>query len=177
MKRAKGSVPPGPAAARNTARNSGDGGAGDEPIYKALPMPTVARMFKRFLTLAAGVVLGAALVEAWPRVAAAWNFWPDRGLARASARVREVIYGAEDYERSKPAPDGYLKALATMKMERDEAIVFEDSVAGLASAKAAGVRSVAITCTNHFGHDQSVADVCIPDFASIDSAWIKNRFA
>ncbi len=89
----------------------------------------------------------------------------------------EVIYGAEDYERSKPAPDGYLKALATMKMERDEAIVFEDSVAGLASAKAAGVRSVAITCTNHFGHDQSVADVCIPDFASIDSAWIKNRFA
>ncbi|MEY4004970.1 MAG: hypothetical protein RLZZ221_1066, partial [Verrucomicrobiota bacterium] len=54
-------------------------------------MPTVAGMFKRILTLAAGVALGAALVESWPRVAAAWNFWPDRGLSRASSRVREVM--------------------------------------------------------------------------------------
>ena len=91
MKRAKVSVPSGPAAVRKAARNSGDGGANDEPIYKALPMPTVAGMFKRILTLAAGIVLGAALVEAWPRVAAAWNFWPDRELARASSRVREVM--------------------------------------------------------------------------------------
>lgn len=89
----------------------------------------------------------------------------------------EVIYGAEDYDRSKPAPDGYLKALATMGEEKENALIFEDSVAGLASAKAAGVRSVAITCANHFGHDQSSAEICIPDFSKINSAWIKKQFS
>ena len=88
----------------------------------------------------------------------------------------EIILGAEDYERSKPAPDGYLKAISMLGVSRDHAIIFEDSVAGLASAKAAGIRSVAITCTNHFNHDQSNADVCIPDFASIRSDWILKEF-
>ncbi len=89
----------------------------------------------------------------------------------------ELIYGAEDYQHSKPSPDGYLKALATLKVDRSEAIVFEDSMAGLASAAAAGIRSVAITCTNHFSHDQSAAQELIVDFAGIDSEWVKKRFS
>jgi len=88
----------------------------------------------------------------------------------------EVIYGAEDYSRSKPAPDGYLKALATMGVMPEEAVIFEDSVPGLASAHAAGVRSVAITSTNHFHHDQSLAAERIADYRGIDSAWVKKRF-
>lgn len=89
----------------------------------------------------------------------------------------ELIYGAEDYKHSKPAPDGFLKAITTMNIAREEAIIFEDSLAGLASAKAAGIRSVAITCTNHFSHDQSNAEICIPDFGNIGSEWIKKQFA
>jgi HAD superfamily hydrolase (TIGR01509 family) len=88
----------------------------------------------------------------------------------------ELIYGAEQYRHSKPSPDGYLQALAAMKIGKDAAIVFEDSVAGLASAAAAGIRSVAITCTNHFRHDQSNADLCIPDFTGINSAWVRKKF-
>ena len=88
----------------------------------------------------------------------------------------ELIYGAEDYEHSKPSPDGYLKAMRTLGVSPEEALVFEDSVAGLASAEAAGVRSVAITCTNHFGHDQSKAQICIEHFEGIDSSWIKKNF-
>jgi HAD superfamily hydrolase (TIGR01509 family) len=88
----------------------------------------------------------------------------------------EVIYGAEDYPRSKPSPDGYLKALKTMKVDAKEAVVFEDSVPGLASAEAAGIRSVAITSTNHFHHDQSLAQELIADYTGIDSAWVRKKF-
>jgi HAD superfamily hydrolase (TIGR01509 family) len=89
----------------------------------------------------------------------------------------EVIYGAEDYPRSKPAPDGYLKALGSLEILAEEAVVFEDSVPGLMSAHAAGIRSVAIGCTNHFHHDQSLAQERIHDYSGVDAAWVKRRFS
>lgn len=88
----------------------------------------------------------------------------------------ELIYGAEDYAHSKPSPDGYLKALRTLGVAPLEAVVFEDSVAGLASAEAAGVPAVAIRCTNHFGHDQSKARICVDHFEEIDAGWVKRNF-
>ncbi len=54
-------------------------------------MPTVARMFKRILTVAAGVALGLVLATAGLRVAAAWNIWPNRDLSRASGYVKDVM--------------------------------------------------------------------------------------
>ena len=54
-------------------------------------MPIVRGMGNRFLTLATGVLLGIAASLAAVKVAAAWRWWPDRDLARASAYVREVM--------------------------------------------------------------------------------------
>ncbi len=54
-------------------------------------MATLAGMFKRILTLTAGMVLGVALVFAGRRVAAAWNLFPPRDLSKSSAYVREVM--------------------------------------------------------------------------------------
>lgn len=88
----------------------------------------------------------------------------------------EVIYGAEDYARSKPAPDGYEKAMRTMGVTPGETLVFEDSLAGIHSARAAGCRVVAITSTNHFGHDQSEADERVTDLTGVGAAWVKKRF-
>ena len=88
----------------------------------------------------------------------------------------ECILGAEDYPGSKPLPDGFLQAMRTMQADPAETLVFEDSAAGIASARAAGVRVVAITSTNHFGHDQSVADARIPHFEKIRSDWIRRTF-
>ena len=88
----------------------------------------------------------------------------------------ELIYGAEDYVHSKPSPDGYLKAMQALGVLPSEALIFEDSVAGLASAEAAGVRSVAITSTNHFGHDQSKAHLHIEHFEEVDADWVKKNF-
>lgn len=88
----------------------------------------------------------------------------------------EVILGAEDYPRSKPAPDGYQKALDMMGLTGKHALVFEDSNAGIVSAKAVGARVVAITSTNHFQHDQSQADERIQDLQGIDAEWVRKRF-
>lgn len=49
-----------------------------------------------------------------------------------------------DYERSKPAPDPYLTALARFGASGDEAVVIEDSARGLRSAIAAGIDCVVV---------------------------------
>ncbi len=87
-----------------------------------------------------------------------------------------VILGAEDYPLSKPAPDGYLKALELLPSQAEHALIFEDSSAGIASAHAAKVKVVAISSTNHFQHDQSSAHAIIPDFRGIDAKWVKKTF-
>ncbi len=54
-------------------------------------MATVARMFKRILTLVTGAGLGVALMVAGLRVAAAWNLWPNRDLSRSAGYVKDVM--------------------------------------------------------------------------------------
>jgi HAD superfamily hydrolase (TIGR01509 family) len=90
--------------------------------------------------------------------------------------VREhfrVVLGAEDYPRSKPAPDGYLRALGELGVAAAETLIFEDSEAGIASALAAGARVVAITGTNHFDQDLRGAHAEIPDLRGVDADWVE----
>lgn len=88
----------------------------------------------------------------------------------------EVILGAEDYAESKPAPDGYLKAIDMLGIDPGAALIFEDSQAGITSGKAAGAKVVGITSTNHFHFDQSASDVLIQDFKDVDCTWVKKQF-
>ena len=84
----------------------------------------------------------------------------------------QVIQGAEDYPRSKPAPDGYLQALQLLPAKAEHALVFEDSAPGIASAKAAGIRVVAISAANHFSHNLQQADWHMQNFTSVNEAWL-----
>lgn len=86
------------------------------------------------------------------------------------------ILGSEDYPLSKPAPDGYLKAIKLFGADPKHTLIFEDSAPGIASAQAAGVKVVAITSTNHYGHDQSTADAHIKNFEGITADWVKAKF-
>jgi len=85
----------------------------------------------------------------------------------------QVILGAEDYPSSKPAPDGYAKALQMLNADADQGLVFEDSLAGIASARAAGLWVVAISSTNHFKHDTSDAHHHIEDLRCVDRNWVE----
>lgn len=86
----------------------------------------------------------------------------------------KVILGAEDYPRSKPAPDGYLSAISQMQLSPQRTLIFEDSTAGIASARAAGAWVVAITGTNHFRQDVSQAHHHIQDLSQVTADWVKD---
>lgn len=63
---------------------------------------------------------------------------------RTIVSYMDFVLANGDYERSKPAPDPYLKALKRLGARPHEAIVVEDSERGLRSAVAAGIECVVI---------------------------------
>jgi HAD superfamily hydrolase (TIGR01509 family) len=56
----------------------------------------------------------------------------------------DVVVALEDVVKTKPAPEGYLRALDLLGMDPDRAVAFEDTRTGLQAARAAGVRVVAV---------------------------------
>jgi sugar-phosphatase len=62
--------------------------------------------------------------------------------AAGIAPLLQTIVSSDDVAEGKPHPEGYLKALASLGAEAAETIVFEDTEAGIASARAAGVGHV-----------------------------------
>ena len=84
------------------------------------------------------VVSGAASAEIVPVIQAA-------GLA---ALIGPIV-AAEDVAQGKPHPAGYLRALTLLDggVDASDVFVFEDTEAGIASAKAAGIRCIAVLGT------------------------------
>ncbi|WP_433242501.1 HAD family hydrolase [Streptosporangium sp. CA-135522] len=98
------------------------------------PLPGAIRLLEDLE--AAGVP--AALVSASPRRVV------DMVLRTVGAERFRLIVAAEDTERGKPLPDPYLKAMAGLGMDPAECVAVEDSPTGLAAARAAGCRVVAV---------------------------------
>lgn len=60
----------------------------------------------------------------------------------------DAILTSEDFGRSKPDPDCYLKAAQRLGVEVEDCVVFEDSFNGLKSGRAAGMYVVGLSTTN-----------------------------
>jgi beta-phosphoglucomutase len=58
-----------------------------------------------------------------------------------------VVISVDDIQRGKPDPEGYLLALHLLGIEARDAAAVEDSQAGVAAARAAGVYCAAVTTT------------------------------
>jgi len=56
----------------------------------------------------------------------------------------ETLVGAEDYARSKPAPDAFLMAAKRLGVAPADCLVFEDTALGIQAASAAGMASVLV---------------------------------
>ena len=82
------------------------------------------------------IVSGAFRAEIEPVIAAA-------GIA---AELTAIV-AADDVARGKPDPEGYLIALELLGIDSREAVALEDTEAGIASAKAAGLHVVAVLGT------------------------------
>ena len=82
-----------------------------------------------------------------------------------------AIVSAEDTPVSKPAPDPYLRAVQLLSaacgpLAAGECVALEDSVWGLESARAAGLRTVGVAQT--YAADALTADLVIPSIGALD---------
>jgi HAD superfamily hydrolase (TIGR01509 family) len=67
--------------------------------------------------------------------------------AHHDSRIPELadfIVNRKDYKNGKPEPESYLKGLEVANCNPEEALVIEDSPRGIAAAKAAGIKTIAI---------------------------------
>ena len=65
-------------------------------------------------------------------------------------RYFEFVYSAEEEKLGKPHPGVYLTTAAKLECLPRECVAFEDSVTGLVSAKAAGIKAVAVPEPHEF---------------------------
>lgn len=97
-----------------------------------------------------------ALADRWPVAINSGALRPEIEVALRTMGVRErvsAIISAEDAQRCKPDPEGYLLALDALRsehggdLEAGHCLVFEDSLAGIQSAKGAGMWAVGVPNT------------------------------
>ena len=79
----------------------------------------------------------------------------------------DFAFSGEDCAAHKPAPDIYLKALKALGLTADKAIAVEDSPTGIASAKAAGLKVLALKPRHGEPLDQSAADCIITQLMDV----------
>jgi HAD superfamily hydrolase (TIGR01509 family) len=87
----------------------------------------------------------------------------------------DAVLTRDNVARTKPAPDLYLAAVKALDVRPSEAIAFEDSPNGIAAAKAAGLRCVAIPNALTEGLDLSGADVRLSSLADMPLAHLLSR--
>lgn len=136
----------------------------------------VERMEERYR---AGLPLIDGAVEAVRRIAARWPL----GLASSSNRplidlalnemgvdgLFRATVSSEEVERGKPAPDVYLEAARRLGVPPERIVAIEDSANGIRSARAAGMRVIAIP-NEHFPPAEDalrLADVRLDSLAGL----------
>ncbi|MGE5273766.1 MAG: HAD family hydrolase [Verrucomicrobiota bacterium] len=118
-------------------------------------------------------------VEAVARLASRWPL----GLASSSNRplidlvlelsglepLFRATVSSEEVARGKPAPDVYLEACRRLGAEPGRSVAIEDSHAGIGSARAAGMRVVAIPNPSYPPGDEALAgaDVVLGSLAEL----------
>lgn len=91
-----------------------------------------------------------------------------QSVYRQRPEFRELfdeILTSEDFERSKPDPDCYLKAAQRFGATPEECVVFEDSFNGLKSGRAAGMTVIGLSTTNAADAIAPLCDQVIADYS------------
>jgi HAD superfamily hydrolase (TIGR01509 family) len=126
---------------------------GDEEIEMLIAEK--ARRFEKLVSN--GDVLYPGAVACVRRLAAAWPLGIASGALRAEIELMlggaglrdafDFIVASGDTEHTKPAPDPYLRAAELHRLPAAACFAIEDSHWGLKSARAAGMRTLAVTHT------------------------------
>ena len=125
------------------------------------------------------------------RAVLGWTRGHPRALVTGSSRVEvaqvlprigpeaafDVIVAAEDVARSKPAPDGYQRAMRQLGLAPHDCLVIEDSVSGIAAGRAAGCIVVTARAGNFGGWDQSGAHRILETLDELTPSLVDDLFA
>ena len=136
------------------------------------------RIYSSQCALVSGVrELIAALVSSGAVLAVASSAprrWIDIVLERFELRaIFSAIVGAEDVNGEvKPSPAIYRVVLERLRLPAQRVVAIEDSAKGVASARAAGVRCVAVGNGFNVSQDLSGADAVFPTLSALDPAVI-----
>lgn len=97
-------------------------------------------------------------------------------LSGLAACFRATV-SSEEVPRGKPAPDVYLEACRRLLVEPSRAAAVEDSHAGIAAAKAAGMRVYAIPNPSFPPGDEALAqaDVVLPALGALTPEALESR--
>ena len=80
----------------------------------------------------------------------------------------DEVLTSEDFAESKPSPDCYLRAAERFGAKPAECVVFEDSLNGLRSGRAAKMMVVGLATTNSKEKIESLSDFQIADYENFD---------
>jgi beta-phosphoglucomutase len=161
----------------------------------------IARKARRYVEVAEqGLRFFPSAAETLKAVAARWPVAINSGALRPEIeyalrrmgcldRVAAIV-SAEDTDKCKPDPEGYRLALEALRAKEQNGsngntpsltpsacLVIEDSLAGIISAKGAGMWAVGVSTT--YGADQlreAGADDVVEALAAFTPEWISHRF-
>lgn len=80
----------------------------------------------------------------------------------------DAILTSEDFSRSKPDPECFLKGMEVLGGSPQTTIVFEDSIHGLTAGRAAGAYVVGLATTNKSETIAPLCDIIINDFTGFE---------
>ena len=104
-----------------------------------------------------------------PKAIATSGIIPNINFMFEHVPIKNYFYSVIDstqIAQGKPHPEIFLKAAISVNAVPSECIAFEDSVAGIRSAKAAGMKVVVLT-TTHTAEEVKEADLVIKDYTEI----------
>ncbi|SJZ69701.1 HAD-IA family hydrolase [Consotaella salsifontis] len=113
----------------------------------------------------AAAFLSGLPVSRWTIVTSSPRRLAARRLEAAGLPAPETMITAEDIERGKPAPDGFLLAARRLGTTAARCLIFEDAPTGIAAAEAAGGKVVVVTAWLHGEVEER--HLAIPDYRSL----------
>jgi sugar-phosphatase len=135
----------------------------EEDPVPGLPMAGAAALVRRLEPGRWAIVTGCSTGMAVARLAAGGLPGPD------------VLITDEQVRQGKPHPEGYLLALRRLGIDPGDAVAVEDAPAGVEAAKAAGIRTIAVTST-HPLETLSAADVVVDNLDRIQVSTTGDRY-
>ncbi|MEK7767934.1 MAG: HAD-IA family hydrolase, partial [bacterium] len=139
-----------------------------ERLAGLVPMPGVVDLLREGRSAAIKLAIASSSQTEWVR---------DNLALHGLTEWFDAVLVRNERLPAKPKPDLYLAALEAVGATAGEAVAFEDSMNGIAAAKAAGIFCVAVPNAMTRGLDLSRADLIVGSLRDVTLAGLAHKLA